>query len=144
MQDASKQQKSKDPPTSIVHKPSPNTLQYKLNMRPSSKVKTISLSSPARHKEKNKLFEGLEDSPSSTSNTSFGRMETFVPRKSIKKLNIKPKPSQVRMLKEFQCELALKLCILDSSLSTCDFLPPFVKFCYPLPTPLLGIPRTEF
>lgn len=98
LQDASKQQKNKDPPTPIAQKPSPSSLQYKLNMRPSAKVKTISLSSPARHKEKNRLFEGLENSPHSTSNTSIGGggFETFVPRKSVKKLTIKPKPSQVR------------------------------------------------
>ncbi len=80
----------------MASKPNSGSLQYKLNMRPSSKVKTISLSSPARHKEKNRLFEGLEDSPSNTSlnGSAGGYGETFVPRKSIKKLTIRPKPTQ--------------------------------------------------
>ena len=98
MQDASKQQKSKNTVTTVSTKASPTTLQYKLNMRPSAKVKTISLSSPARHKEKNRLFEGLEDSPHSTHTGSLSAgatPNTFVPRKSIKKLTIKPKPMQV-------------------------------------------------
>ena len=95
-QDASKQQKNKTSPTPVsATKASPTTLQYKLNLRPSAKVKTISLSSPARHKEKSRLFEGLEDSPHNNSPRAGSSTETFVPRKSVKKLNIKPKASQV-------------------------------------------------
>ena len=47
-----------------------------------------------RHHEKSKLFEGLDDS-SASSGVVAGGGETFVPRGDIKKLKIKPKPSQV-------------------------------------------------
>lgn len=97
-QDAAKTQKSKTTPTTTVCKTSPGSMpQYRLSLRPSAKLKTTSLSSPARHREKNKLFEGLEGSPHSTysPNSVGGGGEVFVPRKSIKTLHIRPKPSQV-------------------------------------------------
>ena len=118
-QDAAKHQKSKDLPAPVASKSSPNSLHYKLNVRPSAKVKPISLSSAARHKEKNRLFEGLEDSPqsnisSANSSISGASGETFVPRnprKSVKKLNIIPKPSQVTSYRS--------LCSLSLFITTC-------------------------
>ena len=62
-------------------------------MRPTAKFHPISLSSPSRHHDKQRLFEGLEDSIGGGG--GGGGSETFVPRRSIKKLNIKPKPTQV-------------------------------------------------
>ena len=53
---------------------------YKLNIRPTSKCRPIALTS---HKDKTKLFEGLDDSVSGN--------ESFVPRKSLKQLTIKPR-----------------------------------------------------
>ena len=110
LQDAAKKQKNKTTPTPATAKTSPGSMpHYKLSLRPSAKLTTTSLSSPARHKEKNRLFEGLEDSPHSTTPTASGGAslgigvggsggEAFVPRKSVKKLNIRPKPSQVSCL----------------------------------------------
>ena len=57
----------------------------------------MSLRSPARHIDKSKLFESLEDSQLSSDSSSMigGASETFVPRRSVKKLTIKPKSSEV-------------------------------------------------
>ena len=99
MQDAAKRHKSKDSSTPISAKATPtHSPHYKLNMRPSAKFKPTSLRSPARHINKSKLFDSLEDSQlASESSTTLmgGASETFVPRRSVKKLTIKPKPSEV-------------------------------------------------
>ena len=94
-QDAAKHQKTKDSSTPLATKATATpTPHYKLNMRPTAKFHPISLSSPSRHHDKQRLFEGLEDSIGGGG--GGGGSETFVPRRSIKKLNIKPKPTQVR------------------------------------------------
>ncbi len=91
-QDAAKQQqqqRSKVGTSPVVSKAGlTRTPHYKLTMRPAAKLKAVSLSSPSLHKDKSQLFEGLEGS-------GADRGETFVPRRSVKKLVIKPKPSQV-------------------------------------------------
>ena len=94
-QDAAKHQKTKGSSTPLTTKATATpTPHYKLNMRPTAKFQPISLSSPSRHHDKQRLFEGLEDSIGGGG--GGGGSETFVPRRSIKKLNIKPKPTQVR------------------------------------------------
>ena len=99
LQDAAKHQKSKSGSTPLTTKTTATvTPHYKLNMRPTAKFHPISLSSPSRHQDKQRLFEGLEDSMGGVGG------ETFVPRhKSIKKLNIKPKPTQVHVLSVVGC-----------------------------------------
>ena len=94
LQDAAKHQKNKNGSTPLTTKTTATvTPHYKLNMRPTAKFHPISLSSPSRHQDKQRLFEGLEDSMGGAGG------ETFVPRhKSIKKLNIKPKPTQVLLI----------------------------------------------
>lgn len=59
---------------------------YKLNIRPSGKFHPVSLNSSSQKKDKNAIFDGLNDSISGN--------ESFVPRSSIKKLIIKPKPKE--------------------------------------------------
>ena len=96
LQEAAKRNKSKESPAPISAKATPtHSPHYKLNMRPSARFKPMSLRSPARHLDKSKLFESLEDSQQSTESGSIvgGARETFVPRRSIKKLTIKPKVS---------------------------------------------------
>ena len=94
MQDAAKRNKNKESPAPISAKATPtHSPHYKLNMRPSAKFKPMSLRSPARHLDKSKLFESLEDSQLTTDSSGImgGVKETFVPRRSVKKLTIKPK-----------------------------------------------------
>ncbi len=57
---------------------------YKLNIRPSTKCTPLSYNSPSLHKDKTKLFEGLDDSVSGN--------DTFIPRTHLKKLVLKTRP----------------------------------------------------
>ena len=69
---------------------------YKLSMRPVTKYRPLTLSSSpstSTHRSRSQLFEGLENSGGVA--PGAGAAETFVPRKSVKKLTIKPRPSAV-------------------------------------------------
>ena len=103
MQDVAKSKKRESAAVPVATKAATTpTPHYKLNTRPVAKFKPISLSSPSRYRDKSQLFEGLEGHPvgsgaggGSVAGGSGGGGETFVPRKSIKKLTIRPKPSEV-------------------------------------------------
>ena len=88
-QDAAKLQKAKAASSTPVSTKASalSSPHYRLNFRPVGKLKPKSLSSPSSQQDKSQLFEDLEDSPATTAGTG----ETFVPRKNVKKLVMKPK-----------------------------------------------------
>ena len=105
MQDAARNKKKESTAAPVATKTATTTPNphYKLNTRPVAKFKPISFSSPSRHRDKSQLFEGLEGHSVGTGAGSMaggggGGGETFVPRKSVKKLTIKPKPNEVSIL----------------------------------------------
>ena len=112
-------------------------------MRPSAKFKPMSLCSPARHLDKSKLFESLEDSQLTTDSSSImgGARETFVPRRSIKKLAIKPKVCErsrelrsllsMNALLRYNNIICSNCCILLCSLSLIQ-PPPLTRRSHPL------------
>ena len=76
----------------------------------------MSLRSPARHLDKSKLFESLEDSQMTTDSGGImgGARETFVPRRSIKKLTIKPKVSEMSEHLQYLASYNLKNVFIHS------------------------------
>lgn len=112
LQEAAKRNKSKESPAPISAKATfTHSPHYKLNMRPSARFKPMSLRSPARHLDKSKLFESLEDSQMTTDSGGImgGARETFVPRRSIKKLTIKPKVSEMSKHLQYLASYNLKM-----------------------------------
>ena len=133
-QDAAKQKSSSSGSTPAVAKSSSKlTPHYKLSVRPASKFRTLSYPSPSQQQNKSHLFQGLDDSTSSVTGGGGGRREsgggeTFVPRKNIKKLTIKPKPCPVSAVSLCVC-VAMPLCV-------CSNVCVVVRLIYSLSVPL--------
>ena len=82
LQDPDKNKKSNTGSSPLSHKVT-SSPHYKLNIRPPTKCTPLSYTSPGLHKDKTKLFEGLDDSVTGN--------ETFVPRTNLKRLILKPR-----------------------------------------------------
>ena len=134
-QKAQRERSNSSTPVTSKTTPTP-TPHYKLQLRPMAKFQVASLSSPSRHREKQQLFEGLDDS-SGPAGTGGGG--TFVPRKSIKKLEIRPKTIDVgHNSRSVDCNTVYALCscvqtapLPDSTspphtLTTLSYTPPTI------------------